>query len=82
MPTVSRIGALRVVVYPNDHRPAHAHVIGGGYEAVFNLNCPGGPPELRENFGFSIAELNRIKRALAGNLGHLCIEWSKIHESE
>ena len=82
MPTVARIGALRVVVYPNDHRPAHVHVMGGGCEAVFNLNCPSGPPELREHFGFSIAQVNRIKTALAGDLRHLCAEWSRIHESE
>lgn len=29
MPTVARIGSLRVMIYPNDHRPAHVHVIGG-----------------------------------------------------
>jgi len=82
MPTVAWIGALRVVVYPNDHRPAHVHVIGGGGEAVFNLNCPHGPPELRENFGFSNAQVNRIKAALAEELRRLCAEWSRIHESE
>ena len=60
MPTVHKLGALRFVIYPNDHRPAHVHVIGGGQAAVFNLRCPGGPPELRENFGFSQAKLNRI----------------------
>lgn len=48
MPTVLRLGALRVVIYPNDHRPAHVHVLGAGGEAVFVLNCPDGPPELRE----------------------------------
>ena len=34
MPTVLIIGGWRVVIYPNDHRPAHVHVIGGGCEAV------------------------------------------------
>ena len=82
MPTVARIGGLRVVVYPNDHRPAHVHVMGGGCEAVFNLNCPDGPPELRENFGFSMTQVNRIKAALADDLERLCTEWSKIHEGE
>ena len=82
MPTVARIGALRVVVYPNDHRPAHVHVIGAGEEAVFNLNCPNGPPELRENYGFSSAQLNRISAALAADLEHLCAEWSQFHEGE
>ena len=31
---------LRVVICPNDHRPAHVHVTGKGCEAVFNLNGP------------------------------------------
>jgi hypothetical protein len=28
MLTVIRIDGLRVAIYPNDHRPAHVHVIG------------------------------------------------------
>lgn len=47
MPTVHRFDGLRVVIYPNDHRPAHVHVMGNGCEAVFRLNAPDGPPELR-----------------------------------
>lgn len=79
MPTVARMDGLRVVIYPNDHRPAHVHVIGNGCEAVFKLNCPKGPPELRENFGFSQAEVGRIQAALADPLAHLCAAWSTIH---
>lgn len=41
------------MIYPNDHRPAHVHVIGKGCEAVFRLQCPLGPVELRENYRFS-----------------------------
>jgi hypothetical protein len=79
MPTVDVIGSLRVVIYPNDHRPPHVHVIGRGCEAVFRLNAPEGPPELRENYGFGASELAKIKAALADRLSYLCIEWSKIH---
>ena len=61
MPTVDVIAGLQVVVYPNDHRPAHVHVIGKGCEAVFKLNCPEGPPVLRENYGFPRGDLARIK---------------------
>lgn len=43
MVTVLRGDGFRVVIYPNDHRPAHVHVIGAEHEAVFNLNCPAGP---------------------------------------
>jgi hypothetical protein len=57
VPSVLRFGGLRVVVYPNDHDPAHVHVMGGGCEAVFNLNCPAGPVEVRENYTFSRREL-------------------------
>ena len=79
MPTVHRYDGLRVVIYPNDHRPAHVHVKGANGEAVFVLHCPEGPPELRESFGFDRLTLGRIKDALADTLTVLCIAWSKIH---
>ena len=79
MPTVMRIGALRVVVYPNDHRPAHVHVIGQDHEAVFALNCMLGPVTLRENYGFSTRDLMRIQAALGENLTALCRAWENIH---
>ena len=81
MPTVEKLGGLRVVIYPNDHRPAHVHVIGNGCEAVFNLHCPNGAPELRENYGFSQPEVSRIKAALAQRLAQLCAAWKDIHGS-
>ena len=79
MPTVLRFQGLRVVIYPNDHRPAHVHVIGQGHEAVFNLNCPAGPIELRENYGFPPRELAWIRKKLEGNLDELCRKWKEIH---
>jgi len=79
MPTILRFAGLRVVIYPSDHRPAHVHVIGGGCEAVFNLHCPEGPPELRENYGFSAKMLNRIAAMLAANLADACRDWETIH---
>lgn len=79
MPTVLIIFGLRVVIYPNDHRPAHVHVIGNGFEAVFNLHCPNGPPELRENYGFSRKDLVKIMDELIANLAMLCSEWRRIH---
>jgi hypothetical protein len=79
MPTVLRFGGLRAVIYPNDHRPAHVHVIGNNCEAVFNLNCPEGPVELRENFGFGVRDLNRIETVLAASLAVACQEWERLH---
>ena len=79
MPTVMRIGDIRVVIWPNDHRPAHVHVKGADGEAVFNLRCPGGPPTPRESYGFKLADLNRIADALAAAVAALCAEWRMIH---
>ena len=79
MPTVLRVDGLRVVIYPNDHRPAHVHVLGAGCEAVFDLNCLAGPVDLRENYGFSRREIRRIAGALMDRLGELCRAWGKIH---
>jgi hypothetical protein len=82
MPTVLRLGKLRVVIYPNDHRPAHVHVIGPNAEAVFNLHCPDGPPELRESMGFALHELNRIVDLLQQALKSLCKQWRSIHGTD
>lgn len=79
MPTVLRFEGLRVVIYPNDHRPAHVHVIGRGHEAVFNLNCPAGPVEVRENYGFSRPQITHIANVLANHLATLCDAWESIH---
>ena len=70
---------LRVMVYPNDHRPAHDHVIGAGKEAVFRLNCPSGPLESRENHGFSSRQLERVADELLVNLDALREAWRRIH---
>ncbi len=79
MPTVLRFDGLRVVIYPNDHRPAHVHVIGEGCEVVFDLRCPNGPIELRENFRFSRQEATHIAAKLVKHLAMLCQEWEYIH---
>lgn len=68
-----------MVIYPNDHRPVHVHVMGNGCEAVFNLHCPVGPPELRENYGFSNRSLNNIAVEIVKNLEHLCKKWRELH---
>jgi hypothetical protein len=79
MPTVLRFAGLRAVIYPNDHRPAHVHVRGADGEAVFLLNCPQGPPVLRESYNFKLSELRRIEEALTKELAALCAAWSDHH---
>ena len=79
VPTVLRFGGFRVVIYPNDHRPAHVHVIGSECEAVFQLNCPTGPVELREDYDAARRQIKNFERELMKNLSQLCEAWEKIH---
>jgi len=77
--TVLRFDGFRVVVYPNVDRPAHVHVIGRECEAVFRLNCPDGPVELREDYGAARRQIKIFERELMNNLSQLCEAWEKIH---
>lgn len=79
MPTILRFGRVRVMIFTNDHRPAHVHVWEGLRQAVFNLNCPSGPIELRENYGFSWPEVNRLARLVQTHVQPLCAAWRTIH---
>lgn len=79
MPTVLRINGLNVRIYSSDHRPAHVHVIAADGEAVFVLNCPDGPPEIRESYGFSRPKARRIGTDLRAFVPDLCAHWRRIH---
>jgi len=67
------------MIFPNDHRPAHVHVISADFEAVFVLNCPVGPVIVRENYGFPRRDIARIDPVLLQNLSSLCRAWENIH---
>jgi len=79
MPTVARFGNLRAVVYPNDHRPAHVHIQGRGHEAIFVLNCPDGPSEIRANYGFGLRELNDVLSWIQQSIVPICEAWRQFH---
>lgn len=78
MPTVLKAAGLRFVIYPGD-QPAHVHVVGQGGEAVFNLNCPKGPPALREVYRLSRGDVARIRALVVSHLSVLCGAWESIH---
>jgi hypothetical protein len=79
-PTVLRIAGLLVVIFPDDHRPAHVHVRGAGKEALFYLNCPNGRITLRSNYRFSLREVTRLARKLTPHVAELCKAWKELHD--
>jgi hypothetical protein len=79
MPTILRIAGLRVTIYPNDHPPPHVHVVGAGGEAIFLLNCPAGPAQLRESLGFNGPAIRRMAADLLAHIPNLCTAWETIY---
>jgi len=79
MPTILVIFGLKVIIYFNDHTPAHVHVLGNGNEAVFNLSLISNELELRENNGFSNKDLKKINDALLERIDFIREKWSEIH---
>ena len=78
MVTVLRAEGLRVVIFTNDHEPAHVHVLGDG-EAKVNLRGCTGVPELVWATGMTRSEARRVMRVVAENQGLLLAWWERIH---
>jgi len=79
MVTVHRAHGLRVVIFVNDHEPAHVHVFGDG-EAKINLLGAEGVPELVSAVGMTRADLRRALRIVMEEQVVLLDRWSEIHE--
>ena len=80
MPTVlPGLKGWRVVIYSNDHRPPHVHVIGSEEHARFELLCDLGGLRLLSNVGFRLTQIRQIAAYLLRHLAHLCDEWKRIH---
>jgi len=75
LPTILRIEGLRFVVYPNDHPPAHVHVIGPGWIVVVNL----AEPEVREVIRCSETDARRVLRLADQHRPALMQAWEKYH---
>lgn len=73
-----RGGGFRVVIYLDDHEPAHVHVLGDG-EAKIDLGVVTGEPILLWSVGFSNADLRRAYRLVRDNRDLLIARWREFH---
>lgn len=78
MVTVFRANGLRVVIFVNDHQPAHVHVFGDG-EAKINLLGADGTPELVWVDGMTRGEVRRAVRIVIEQQVLLLARWEDIH---
>lgn len=78
MPTVIRQNGFDVVIFTNDHRPAHVHVFKAGTEAVLTIV----PVTVRENYRMSKRNLRKAVEIVEANQDQLVQAWTEIHGNE
>lgn len=79
MGTIFRIGGWRVMIYTQDHRPSHVHVVSGQGRAKILLNCPDGPVEPEHARGMDAITLRQLLREVEAKRPLLCNAWSRTH---
>jgi hypothetical protein len=79
MPTVLRIDGYMIMIYLQDHRPAHVHVSARGCELVVNLNQSPAYVSVRDNRGFKTSEIGSILRMVQRHRDRLDEMWKGIH---
>lgn len=78
MVTVYRADGLSVVIFVNDHEPAHVHVFGDGM-AKIDLVGAEREPELISADRMSRADIRRAMRMVKERQVYLLQRWSEIH---
>lgn len=81
MVTIIRGYGLRVVIFLNDHLPAHVHVIGKG-EAKINLVGRLGRPELVWADRMSKSDVRLAMELVTDNRDRLMRKWELFHGRE
>ena len=78
MPTVLEQNGFRVMIHPDDHRPAHVHVYKSGL-VVIRLNNRRTPPSVREVIGMSRQDVRDALILVTENKTALARRWRRIH---
>ena len=76
MPTIFRYRGYAIVVYPNDHPPAHVHVEGPDRRVVINLD----DLSTRDRFGIPRPEMRRLIANVWMERDRLLERCRQIHE--
>jgi len=79
MVTVLRAHGLNIVIFVDDHEPAHVHVFGDGHAKV-NLAGPSGPPQLVWAVDMKRSDVRRAMQVVTEHKETLLAKWSAIHD--
>ncbi len=78
MVVVHRAHGFRVVIYTQDHEPAHVHIVGAG-RAKINLFGPDGRPEVVDVVGIKKSDMRRLLSEVMEHRDRFMREWERIH---
>lgn len=79
MPTIFRQDGFRIVIFPNDHIPAHVHTFKGGAEIRIDLGNDE-PILLSVEGKISNKDLAKALNLVAEYRSELLEKWREIHE--
>ena len=79
MATVLRVGRFRIVIYSNDHEPAHVHVWAAEGEVRIQLGAKRASASIVSRHGASAAEANAALRIVVEHWEELRKAWDRIH---
>ena len=81
MPTVLRLGAIRVRVQlpPREHGPAHVHVVHPHGEVTMELATKDKRQAIRKSDGLSVREIGTAFRIVEEHADFLLRCWRKHH---
>ncbi len=78
MVTIHRADGFSVVIFTDDHEPAHVHVFGDGH-AKINLSGSDGDPELVWADGMKRSDVRRALRIVLECKHAFLARWREIH---
>ncbi len=78
MVTIHRESGMRIVIFLDDHEPAHVHVFGDGHAKIDLLGATG-EPRLVWAEGMKRNELRRALAVVFENQARFLERWEDIH---
>lgn len=78
MVTIHREQGLQVIIFTDDHEPAHVHVFGDG-QAKINLVGPDGAPTLVSADGMKQGDVRRAMKIVRNQQKQFLARWREIH---
>lgn len=78
MPTLLRFGPYRIVIYTNDHNPAHVHILGPDRFAKVNILTL----DIISSDSISSQDMKKLLEVIKRNQENLLEAWNEIRKDQ